>query len=358
MVDAFEQDHGVTVRMQLSQWQDLRTRLLADLSSGTVPDLVAEPGGWVQEFALSDDARSLQEYVDADGEAMGFPDDWHDAAVAHNTHRGEVYGVQVHMTCRLLLYNKAMFAEAGVEPPTTWAEVVHVARRLTGDGVHGIAPNQDQSYTWPWLLQNGVRVYDPGKRAFLTPRSAALEALQFQADLVHRHKVSPVPTPGTDYSEPQKLLSAERAAMIVSGPGDLEPIARNSPNLELGVAPIPRRRRQATTLAGTSVFVPARARHPDLSWDLIKRLTAPRGERAVTQESGMLMPRKSWARDPAVQADAHTRAFAQGLRYAEAPHRGAYLTGHFGEVTLDLFRTLSRTSLCGGSRWRRPTRAL
>lgn len=340
VIAAFEQAHQVSVRLQKYQWEDMRTRLLTDFSSGNVPDLVEEPGGWTQEFALSGDARSLQRYVDADGAAMGFPDDWRDAAVAHNTHRGEVYGVQLHMTCSLLLYNREMFDRAGVAPPTTWEEVVEVARELTGGGVHGIALNQDPSYAWPWLSQNGVRVYDPDSRAFLTPRKAALEALQFQADLVHRHRVSPVPTPGTDYSGPRKLLSAGRAAMIVTGPWDLEPLRQSNPDLRLGVAQMPRRRKRATILAGTSVFVPARARRPELSWDLVKRLTTLEVERAVTEESGMLMPRESWARDPAVRDDPHTRAFAEGLRYAEDPYRGAYLTGHYGEITIDLFRAL------------------
>ncbi|MFR9676939.1 ABC transporter substrate-binding protein [Streptomyces sp. TR06-5] len=340
VISRFEADHGVTVRMQKYQWPDMRTRVLTDLQSGDVPDLIEEPGGWVQEFALSGDALSLQEYVDRDGPDMGFPDDWQRAAVTHNSHRGEVYGVQLHQTCSLLLYNRTMFDAAGVRPPTTWDELVEVCAELTGGGVHGIALNQDKSYAWPWMLQNAVREYDPRTKKLLTPREAAAEALRFQADLVHKHKVSPIPTPGTDYSGPQKLLSAGRAAMILSGPWDLEPIARSSPDLDLGVAQVPRRRTQATTLAGTSLFVPAGAGRPDLSWDLIRRLTTLETELAVTRQTGMLMPRKSWAADPAVRDDRLVREFAQGLAHAQDPHAGVYLTGHYGDITEDLWERL------------------
>ncbi|MGW7353963.1 ABC transporter substrate-binding protein [Streptomyces sp. NPDC054784] len=339
-VAAFEKEHGVTVRMQKYQWPDMRTRILTDFASGNVPDLVEEPGGWTQEFALSGDVLSLQGRLDADGARMGYPDDWQPAAVRHNEHRGETYGIQLHQTCSLLLYNKAMFRRARVAPPTTWEEVVRVGRRLTTDDVFGIALNQDQSYAWPWLLQNGVRLYDPESRALLAPRAAAVEALRFQADLVHEHEVSAVPTPGTDYSGPQKLLSAERTAMILSGPWDLEPIRKSSPDLELGVAQVPRRRRRSTVLAGTSVFIPAKARHPDLAWDLVKRLTTLRTETAVTEREGMLMPRRSWTTQPVVRDDPVTKAFAEGLTYAEDPYRGAYLTGKYGELSVDLFRNL------------------
>lgn len=340
VVKEFEKAHGVTVRMQKYQWPDMRTRILTDFQSGNVPDLMEEPGGWVQEFALSGDALSLQKYIERDGAEMGFPDDWQTAAVEHNSHKGEVYGIQLHQTCSLLLYNKQMFDRAGVRPPATWDEVVEVSRELTGGGVHGIALNQDPSYAWPWMLQNSVREYDPKTGKLLTPRDAAREALQFQTDLVHKHKVSPVPTPGTDYSGPQKLLSAKRAAMIVSGPWDLEPIAKSSPDLELGVAQAPKKKEQATILAGTSVLIPKKARRPDLSWDLIKRLTTLKTELAVTRQSGMLMPRKSWAEDPVVQKDTVTRQFAQGLSYARDAHEGLYLTGHYGEISVDVWKKL------------------
>ncbi|AXK37157.1 sugar ABC transporter substrate-binding protein [Streptomyces armeniacus] len=340
VIDAFEKKHGVTVRMQKYQWPDMRTRILTDFSSGNVPDLMEEPGGWTQEFALSGDVLSLQDYLDRDGAEMGYPDDWQEAAVRHNAHRGKAYGIQLHQTCSLLLYNKAMFRKARVEPPTTWDEVVSVGKRLTGGDVHGIALNQDQSYAWPWLLQNDVRLYNPDGQELLTPRAAALEALQFQADLVHKHKVSPVPTPGTDYSGPQKLLSAERAAMIVSGPWDLEPIEKSSPDLELGVAQVPKGKKQSTILAGTSVFIPKKAKHPDLAWDLIKRLTELRTEVAVTRDEGMLMPRKSWMKEPVVQDDPLTKAFAKGLTYAEDPYLDLYVTGKYGELSIDLFRTM------------------
>ncbi|MGW7517914.1 ABC transporter substrate-binding protein [Streptomyces sp. NPDC054796] len=340
VIAEFEKDHGVTVRQQLYQWDDLRTRLLTDFNSENVPDLVEEPGGWTQEFALSGDAASLRPYVERDGEKMGYPHDWQPASVRHNSHRGEPYGVQLHLTCSLLLYNKRMLDRAGIEPPTTWDEVVSAAKELTRDNVHGIALNQDQSYAWPWLLQNGVRQYDRATQDFLVPRDAALEALQFQADLVHRHKVSPVPPPGTDYSGPQKLLSADRAAMIVSGPWDLAPIAKSSPDLELGIAQAPRGKKRSTILAGTSVFVPAKAKNPDLSWDFIKRITALDVELAATKEAGMMMPRRSWAKAGQVRDDPTTRAFAEGVGYAEDPYRDVYLTGHYGEITTDLFKRL------------------
>lgn len=335
----FEKAHGVTVNFQKYQWPDLRTRLLADMSAGTVPDLVETTGPWVQEFAVSGDALSLQSYVDRDGAQMGFPSDWQPATVQRNSYQGKVYGVQLHLTCSLLLYNKKVLAAAGVTPPTTWEEFLTAAKTLTTKDMHGVALNQDASYSWPWLLQNGVRPFDPSSGQILISREAAVEALQFQADLVHLHKVSPVPVPSTDYAGPQKLFSANRAAMIITGPWDLKPIADTSPNLELGIAPALKRRTQATIAAGASMMVPAKAKQPDLSWDFIKRITALEVERTATAEAGMLMPRKSWTQQPEVQSKPELKAFAEGLAYAQDVMIDLGPTGRSGKVE-ELYKTL------------------
>ncbi|MFI6479222.1 ABC transporter substrate-binding protein [Nonomuraea sp. NPDC050663] len=331
VIAEFEAAHKVKVNFQKYQWPDLRTRLLADFASGTVPDLVEEPGGWVQEFAISGNARSLQDFVDKDGAAMGFPADWREATVSRNSFNGQVYGVQLHFTATLLVYNKQMLAEAGVEPPTTWQEFLDAARKLTKDGVYGTALNQDHGYVNPWLMQNGVRIYDPATKEVLTPVDQAVEAMRFQAELVHKHKVAPVPVSSTDYSGPQKLFSAKRAAMIITGPWDLGPIRQTSPDIEIGVAAPLTGKEQATNAAGVSLFVPSKAARPELSWDFIKRVTALEVEQAATKEVGMLMPRKSWAELPEVQNDPITKAFSEALAVARDSTEEIRLTGQSGK---------------------------
>ncbi|MEV1176071.1 sugar ABC transporter substrate-binding protein [Nonomuraea sp. NPDC049784] len=331
VIAEFEQANKVKVNLQKYQWPDLRTRLLADFASGTVPDLVEEPGGWVQEFAVSGNARSLQDYVDRDGQAMGFPSDWQPVTVERNSYQGKVYGVQLHLTCNTLFYNKAMLRDAGVEVPTTWEEFLAAAKKLTKDGVYGVALNQDYTYIWPWLTQAGVTPYDPATGKVMTPAEDAVAALQFQADLIHKHKVAPVPVSSTDYSGPQKLFSAKRAAMILTGPWDLDPIRKTSPDIELGVAPPLKHKTQATQAAGVSMFVPAKATRPDLSWDFIKRVTAVEVEQAATKETGMLMPRVSWTKLPEVQANEVTKVFADALPYAKDSSQQVRLTGQLGK---------------------------
>ena len=75
-----------------------------------------------------------------------------------------------------LYYNKKMFADAGLKPPTTWAELIAAAKKLTnpGKGVYGMAM-EGGSYTesvhfaYIFGKQNGGSPFDAsGKPTFTT----------------------------------------------------------------------------------------------------------------------------------------------------------------------------------------------
>src|SRR3569833_2236278 len=77
VIKQFETDHpGWTVNWQRFQWPDLRTKLVADFAVGNPPDLVEEPGGWVQEFGLAGLLTPLNDFIAKDGKAKGNLDVW------------------------------------------------------------------------------------------------------------------------------------------------------------------------------------------------------------------------------------------------------------------------------------------
>ncbi|HEY3504739.1 MAG TPA: extracellular solute-binding protein [Actinocatenispora sp.] len=329
VVKKFEADHGITVNWQKFQWPDLQTKLTADMQAGTVPDLVEDDGsGWPITYATSGDALALDDFIAKDGEKVGFPHDWQDNALRNVQYKGKTYGVPLHLTCNLLFYNKTMFADAGLRAaPSTWDEFLSAARKLTHGRQYGVALNSDFGYAPPWILQNGAKYWDPASRQAMTPAGKATEALAFQHDLIHRYKVSPVPVASSDYEGPEKLFVANRAAMMLSGPWDFAPIKQAAPKLDFGLALPLSHTTRATNFAGSGVFIPAKARHPDLAWDLITRLTALDVELAATAETGMTMPRKSWADSAKVKADPLVGAVAKALAYGQSWPNGVAATG-------------------------------
>jgi multiple sugar transport system substrate-binding protein len=338
-IKEFEADNpGWTVNWERFQWPDMRAKLVADFAVNNPPDLSAEPGGWVQEFALKGLLTPLDDYVARDGAAMGFPEDWQDYAVSRNMIDGHYYGVQLHLTCATLLYNVDMLKEAGFEqPPTNWQEFREVAIATAKNGRFGFAPNTDPGYYWPFIYQNGGEYYDPETNRVIFDSPEAAEAIQFVADLIHKDKAAPLPVAGADYEGPQKLFTAGRAAMIITGPWDAGPINKGNPNLNWVAAPSLTQKEQGTQAGGVSMMIPKGAKHPDQAWDLLKRFVSLETEIAASLANGMTMPRKSWASNPEVQANPLLKQFGQCLPYAHDITAELRLTGKSAEIEA-LFR--------------------
>jgi multiple sugar transport system substrate-binding protein len=329
VIKQFEADHpGWTVNWERFQWPDLRTKLVADFSVKNPPDLVEEPGGWVQEFGQQGLLTPLNDDIAKDGAAMGYPDDWQEYTVKRNMLGDDYYGVQLHLTCATLVYNTDMLKQAGFDgPPKNWEEFRQAAIATAKNGKFGFAPNPVVSYYWPWIYQNGGDYYDPATNKVTFDSPEAIAAIQFVADLIHKDKAAPVPVAGADYEGPQKLFTAGRAAMIITGPWDVGPIKTGNPNLKWDIAPSLTEKAQGTQAGGTSLFIPKDAKHPAEAWDLLKRFVSLDTEIAASIPAGMTMPRKSWAADPKIQADPVLGKFGQCLSYAHDNTAELRLTG-------------------------------
>lgn len=315
VIDQFGKEHDLQINWQKFQWPDLTTKLVADFKSGNVPDLVEEVGaGTGIQYGIAGNVLAVDDLAKANA-GVKFPDDFIDRAVTARQYEGKTYSVPFHLTANgLLFYNKTLLADAGIStPPATWEEFLEMAKATTKGDISGTALNSDPAYSAPFYFQQGVAFSDAAKGEFLVPEEAANQAHQFMQDLIYVHQVSPAPVATTDYSGPQKLFSAKRAASFLSGPWDLGPVRQGSPDIDLGVAPPLKGRVHASALAGAGLMIPAKAKNPELSWELVGKLTALETELAATKEAGMSMPRKSWAKDPAIAADETLKVVATAL---------------------------------------------
>ena len=316
VIDQFGKDHDLTINWQKFQWPDLTTKLIADFKSGNVPDLTEDGSATTPvQYGVAGNVMALDDFAKKD-RAMNFPGDFLEPSYKPRQYQGKTYAIPMHLTANgLLFYNKAMLSKAGHNTaPTTWDEFLEVARATTRDKVSGMALNADSSYATPWYLQGAATYSDAANKKFMFPEENANKAFGFMQDLITKYKVSPAPVATTDYSGPQKLLSAKRAAMIVTGPWDLQPIHEGSPDVDLGVAAPLKGQTTGSGLAGAGLMIPSKAKHPELAWELITRLTKLETELAVTKETGVSMPRKSWAEAPEIAGDPVLKAIAESLK--------------------------------------------
>jgi multiple sugar transport system substrate-binding protein len=189
---------GVTVRQTVQASGGLLDKLVATSAGGTPPTMsdlspshyaAAVPKGLLVKMdqffksgrGLKKDGLlpSVQDAITLDGSIAALPS---------------------QTGARLLYYNADLLNDAGAKPPdTTWKwdkEFLDAARRATRDT--GAPETQrfgvDAAPAWPWYLivwAYGADLISKDRKQCGLAQPAAIEGLQFAADLTHRWRVTP-----------------------------------------------------------------------------------------------------------------------------------------------------------------------
>ncbi len=159
-------------------------------------------------------------------------------------------------------YNKAVFHELGLAPPTTWEELREVATRATsrgGDEGRGRWGFECPVDWWFWLAlmgQAGGALIGPDGAPTLGG-DAGVRALELWQTMVHQDR-SMKPPPGRDYNAWQVANTdflAGRAAMIWTSTAFLRYLEENAA-FPVGAAPLPRGVRASVPTGGTMWVMP------------------------------------------------------------------------------------------------------
>jgi len=203
---------------------------------------------------------------------------------------GHFYGLPHVFSPVCLVYNKSMFREAGVPLPTgdwTWDAFLEACKKLTqdrdGDGrIDQFAIEIIWSHhRWPiFVWQNGGEVYDPQTDRFVMDSPEAIEAIQWQYDLVFKHHVSPSQLDQLEGVSSQQWdirFAEQRVAMLTSTRYYLGRM-KGFGGFDVGVCHMPRGRKKATIQIGTVIMTNAKTRHPDATWRFAKFLHSARSQ--------------------------------------------------------------------------------
>ena len=168
-------ENNVAIDSQPSPRNDLITKVLLAAQQQQLPDILMIDNPDLQQVASTGALAPLTDYgVDLEGLYPNLID--------AGSLDGKVYGIAPGINGMALFYNVDMLEAAGVEPPTTWAEVKDAAAKLTSDGVYGIAFSAVATEEGSWQFEPWFW----GAGADLTQLDSpeAVQALQFWVDLV------------------------------------------------------------------------------------------------------------------------------------------------------------------------------
>ena len=216
------------------------TKLPTAFASGAGPDLfIISPGDFLRYYnggVLLDLTPFMQQAAQ---------DDFFPNVIASRKVNDKIYALPYEVEPMAMYYSLDAFHEAGLtekDIPTTWAELLDVAKKLTTPKRFGVLfetnPGYYQNYTWyPFFWEGGgdFQTKD-GKSAFNSP--AAVQALKFWQDAVNMGVAPRKPQGGGGWDVVPNLASGY-CAIMNTGIWAIANLREGAPDFKYGIFKLP-----------------------------------------------------------------------------------------------------------------------
>ena len=236
-------------------WGDAWPRISTALATGEGADCFQVGTTWNPQFAAT---GGLEEINIAE---FGGKDSYMSANLESCTYKGKYYGVPWFAETRCLFYNKDIFAEVGVQPPTTHAELVEVGKKIIEKKGKGTAiaiagtTAWDLLHNWAILLWgNGGTLLSADNKKATFNEAPGVESMKWYVNLV---KDGLAAEACAEYNQPQAdaAFINGNVAMCYMGPWNVAGIMKDNPDLNYGVVEPPAGTKGKASFSGGSNVV-------------------------------------------------------------------------------------------------------
>ncbi len=247
--EKFEAENpGIKLNLEVVSWNDVYTVVDTRITNGNAPDILN-----IDVFANYATEGLLLPVMDYCPEELY--SDFFPQFIAQSVINDTVWAVPDLASVRALYYNKTLLEEAGVEVPSTWAELEDVCQALIdfyGGEVYpwGIDMTTDEGQAafsyYVWNNEGGFVDAD-GNWALNSDEN--VEAIEFAIGLVNKGYTNPNPATQTRY-DLQDMFGAGKLAMVI-GPNSIPTYLESKGySVDYGIAAYPHNEGKKTGAAG------------------------------------------------------------------------------------------------------------
>lgn len=318
------------IQVNVSQPASMSDDLAMAISSNTTPDIVSIDCVFVPYYA------SIGALLDVTEEfnALEFKDTFSGGLINLAQYDGAQYAVPFSPDLSVLIYNKDIFEEVGLDPespPQTWEELIAVAKACTTEDrygyVYAAADAGGMMFTFgPYIWSNGGDFTTNGgtESALNSPEVAG--AVQFITDMVYEHEVTPESITSYTWSSCIDAFKSGKAAMIVLGSAAVGDIVNDAYGFEAGCALIPSAdgKNFSSFSGGDSIAILAATDKKEEAWQFIEFCLSEEVQVDLLAAQGYVPARTDLYENDIYAGHPEYKVLQEALKVGQAPYSIKY----------------------------------
>ena len=271
-------------------YTDLLPKLTVGWRAGNQPDVARSAIQWSQQFVGNNQCAEISE------EELGIPfKEFLPGALLsvrkNGAGEGPLYGIPTNNEVMFLLYNKALFRKAGLDPekpPGTWVELAQfskVIRDKTGAYGYGLCGQQNNGNTpyrfMPMAWSYGGQIFDelsaqPSWRKVGIGDDGVVAALALYNQMFNIDKSVQPSALSDNQTNVETLFLDGKIGMCIDHPNFPQQVKQLKPDLDMGGAMLPVGPvRRAVVLGGSNFHIRATTQNKKAALALIKAYLSP-----------------------------------------------------------------------------------
>ncbi|MFJ9867270.1 extracellular solute-binding protein [Streptomyces sp. NPDC101165] len=287
LAEAYESQHpGVKVEVSVYSWNDVDRKVKEMVDAGDAPDLA-------QIGAYADYAAAGKLYQASDLLSIRTQADFLSQLSDAGEWKHVQYGIPFAASTRVLFYNKTLFADAGITPPTTWSELAADAKALKDKGVKypyalPLGSEEAQAETMQWLLSGGDGYTDDVGTYTIDSAQNVETFTWLKDDLVGKGLTGPVAPGRLNRADAFAAFADGQVGMLNGHPTLIQQAAKKG--VQFGMVPMPGRTGKAKAAMGVTDWMMGFRQHghAEQIGDFLDFVYAQKNVLAFSREYGLL----------------------------------------------------------------------
>ncbi|KUM90236.1 MULTISPECIES: extracellular solute-binding protein [Streptomyces] len=296
---------NIKVKYVNVQFDQAQNKFDTAAGASGAPDVLRSEVGWTPAFAKKG------YFLPLDGtEALADQAKFKSNLIEQAKYDGKTYGVPLVTDTLALVYNKQLFAKAGVEAPKTWDDLKTAAATIKAKtGVDGYWGSTQAYYAQSFLYGEGTDTVDASAKKITVNSAAAQKGYGTWLSLFSGKGLHKADTTADAYAHIQDAFVNGKVAAIVQGPWEITNFYKGSAFTDksnLGIATVPA---GSTGKAGAptgghnlSVYAGSDAAHQKAALKFVNFMTSAKSQSTIALKNSTL-PTRDDAYTTEVKAD-------------------------------------------------------